>query len=78
MSNSNALTPGVLVGAIRENQNKNKTLKAIFATHFLGKFTNEELEGLEKSIQKEISKRQTAIVEEKITFLESLGFKVSK
>jgi hypothetical protein len=78
MATTDGLTPSVLIAKIRENQNNNKTLKAIFANQFLTKFTNEELEGLKKSIQTEIEKREDAIIQEKIDFLTSKGFQVSK
>jgi hypothetical protein len=73
-----SLPPSVLVAKFRENQNNNKTLKSLFATQFLGKFSVEELEGLNKSISKELDKRQQQIVDEKIDYLKSLGYKVSK
>ena len=78
MSKRSEVTPGVLVAKIRENQNNNKTLKSLFAAHFLGKFTTEELEGMKKSIEKILESRQQEIINEKIDYLESLGFKVSK
>ena len=72
------LTPSVLVAKFRENQNNNKTLKSLFASQFLGKFSAEELQGLNKSISKELDKRQQQIVDEKIEYLKELGYKVSK
>jgi len=78
MAKRDSLTPGVLVAKFRENQNNNKTLKSLFAGQFLGKFTSEELEGIQKSISKEMDKRQQQIVDEKIEYLQSLGYKVSK
>ena len=72
------LTPGVLVAKFRENQNNNKTMKSIFATHFLGKFDTEELEGMMKSISKKLEGRKQAIIDEKIEFLKSQGYTVSK
>ena len=77
MAKRGPLTPGVLVNKIRENQNNNKTLKSLFSSQFLGKFAAEELEGLKKSIDKELERRQQAIVNEKIDYLKSLGYKVS-
>ena len=78
MAKRDSLTPGVLVAKFRENQNNNKTLKSLFANQFLGKLSNEELDGLMKSIGKELDKRQQQIVDEKIEYLKSLGYKVSK
>ena len=78
MAKRDSLTPSVLVAKFRENQNNNKTLKAMFSTHFLGKFSAEELEGLLKSIGKELDKRKQEIINEKIEYLESMGYKVSK
>jgi hypothetical protein len=78
MANTDGLTPSVLVAKIRENQNNNKTLKSLFATQFLGKFSNEELDGLLKSISSELDKREDAIIKEKIEYLQSKGFQVSK
>lgn len=78
MAKRSELTPSVLVAKFRENQNNNKTLKSIFATHFFGKFSNEELDGMKKAIQQELDKRQKQIVDEKIEYLQSLGYKVSK
>lgn len=78
MAKRGPLTPGVLVAKIRENQNNNKTLKSLFSSQFLGKFSAQELQGFQKSISKELDRRQQAIVEEKIDYLKSLGYKVSK
>ncbi|MDG1253293.1 MAG: hypothetical protein P8N56_06405 [Schleiferiaceae bacterium] len=72
------MTPGQLVAHFRENQNNNKTLKGLFASQFLGKFSSEELEGFSKSISKEISRREDSIVQERIAYLTSLGYSVSK
>lgn len=72
------VTPGVLVNTIRDNQNNNKTLKALFSSQFLGKFSIEELEGLKKGIDKEIGKRSQRVIQEKIDFLEKHGYKVGK
>ena len=72
------ITPGVLVNTIRENQNNNKTLKALFASQFLGKLQVDELEGLSKSISKELKKREGKVIQERIDFLEKHGFKVQK
>ena len=48
------MTPSQLVAHFRENQNNNKTLKSLFASQFLGKFSPEELEGLTKSFSKKL------------------------
>jgi hypothetical protein len=72
------MTPGQLVAHFRENQNNNKTLKSLFASQFLGKFSSEELEGLIKSFSKELARREEAVVQERIDYLTSLGYNVSK
>ncbi len=72
------VTPGVLVNTIRENQNNNKTLKALFASQFLGKLSIEELEGLRKGISKEMDKRSQKVIQEKIDFLTKHGYSVNK
>lgn len=72
------LTPSVLVAKFRENQNNNKTLKSLFASQFLGKFDTEELEGIVKSINKELESRKQAIIDEKIEFLKAQGYKITK
>ncbi len=72
------MTPSQLVAHFRENQNNNKTLKSLFASQFLGKFSSEELEGLIKSFSKELARREEAVVQERIDYLTSLGYNVSK
>ena len=72
------MTPGQLVAHFRENQNNNKTLKSLFASQFLGKFSAEELEGMTKSISKELARREAAVVQDRIDYLTSLGYNVSK
>lgn len=72
------VTPGVLVSTIRDNQNNNKTLKALFSSQFLGKLSVEELDGLSKGIAKEMSKRSKKVIQEKIDFLEKHGYKVAR
>jgi len=72
------MKPKAVVDYIRENQNNNKTLKSLFASQFLGKFSNEELAGLSRSIEKESVRRQQAVVDEKIAYLQSLGYTVKK
>jgi hypothetical protein len=72
------MKPKAVVNYIRENQNNNKTLKSLFASQFLGKFSDEELAGLSRSIEKESLRRQQAVVDEKIAYLQSLGYTVKK
>ena len=74
----NKITPAVLVAAIRENQNNNKTLKALFSNQFFGKFDIDELEGLKKAIDKEISRREEETIKEKIDFLKQYGYTVNR
>jgi len=78
MKNTFFMKPKAVVDYIRENQNNNKTLKSLFASQFLGKFSNEELAGLSRSIEKESVRRQQAVVDEKIAYLQSLGYTVKK
>jgi hypothetical protein len=63
---------------IRNNSNKNKRLKSSFVTQYLGKFSEEELKGLMSSFEREINSRQQGIIDEKISFLSSLGYDVIK
>ena len=72
------VTPKVLINTLRENQNSNKTLKALFSSQFLGKLSMEELEGLQKGINKELKKREGKVIQEKIDFLKKHGYKVNK
>ena len=72
------MKPKAVVNYIRENQNNNKTLKSLFASQFLGKFSDEELAGLTRSLEKEVVRRQQAVVDEKIAYLQSLGYTVKK
>jgi hypothetical protein len=72
------MKPKAVVDYLRSNQNNNKTLKSLFASQFLGKFSEDELNGLIKSIDKEITSRQQSAVDEKIAYLQSLGYKVEK
>ncbi|MEY2962994.1 MAG: hypothetical protein RL754_255 [Bacteroidota bacterium] len=72
------MKPKELVSHLRENQNNNKTLKSLFASQFLGKLDVEELNGLKTSIDKEIEKRNQAVIDEKIAFLQSMGYSVNK
>tara|TARA_B110000971_G_C19936078_1_gene466411 strand:- start:11 stop:232 length:222 start_codon:yes stop_codon:yes gene_type:complete len=67
-----------LIVFIREHQNKNKTLKSLFASQFLSKLSEEELSGLKTSIDREKSSRQQGLIDVKIRYLESLGYKVEK
>lgn len=78
MSNKEKLTPVVLAAAIRENMNAKGTFKAQFKGHFLAKFTEDELEGMIKGIEQELNSRKFAVVDEKIKFLEEIGYTVSK
>ncbi len=72
------VTPKVLINILRENQNSNKTLKALFSSQFLGKLTMDELEGIQKGINKEMKKREGKVIQEKIEFLKKHGYKVNK
>ncbi len=78
MTQKGKLTPVVLAAAVKENMNANGTLKAQFKNHFLAKFSEEELDGIKQGIEGEIEKRKMAVVDEKIKFLEELGYTISK
>ena len=72
------MKPREFINFIQANSNNNGTLKSSFVMHYLGKFSDEELGGLKSSIQKAISARQKSIVDDKIAYLQSLGYKVAK
>ena len=77
MANSK-LTPGVVLNYFRENQNNNKTLKALFTNQFFTRMEVEELEGIQKAVEKELDRRAKLVIDEKISFLEKHGYKVQK
>lgn len=72
------MKPKAVVEYFRENQNKNKTLKSLFVSQFLGKFEMDELEGMKKSIEDEMAGRHQAVIDEKIEYLKSMGYSVAK
>lgn len=72
------ITPLQMVNKIRENQNNNKTLKSLFSSQFLGKFSNAELNGLKKSIDRMVDKQKQQEVDQHIDYLKSLGYKIEK
>ena len=72
------MKPKEFINFVQENSNNNGTLKSSFVMHYLGKFSDQELDGLKSSIQKAIAGRQKSIVDDKIAYLQSLGYKVSK
>ena len=72
------MKPREFVNFIQENSNNNGTLKSSFAMHYIGKFSDQELGGIISSIEKVISARQQTNVDDKIAYLQSLGYKVSK
>lgn len=74
----NKITAGVLVNSIRDNQNKNKTLKSLFASQFLGKMDMQELEGFLQGVEKELQRRKDQEIKKEIEYLKSQGYKVSK
>ena len=78
MSKKVKFTPVILAAAMHENMNANGTLKAQFKAHFLAKFSEQELEGMKQAIEAEITSRKMAVVDEKIKFLEEMGYSVSK
>ena len=65
------------MNTIRQNQNNNKTLKALFANQFLGKFSMEELDGIKRGIDKEIDRRSQMVIQEKIDWLKQHGYTVT-
>lgn len=72
------LTPGVVLSYIRENQNNNKSLKAVFTNQFFTRMDIKELEGIQKAIDKEMGRRAKQVIDEKIEFLKQHGYKVQK
>jgi len=78
MTQKGKITPVVLAAALRENMNAKGTLKAQFKTNFLSKFSEDELQGIKQGIEVEIKARKMAVVDEKIKFLEEMGYKVSQ
>lgn len=72
------MKPKQFVNFVIDNTNQNDTLKSTFVTHYLGKFSDEQLGGIKTSLDKEINRRQQHIIDEKINFLASLGYKISK
>lgn len=78
MTQKGKLTPVVLANAIKENLNAKGTFKAQFKIHFLSRFSEEELLGMNAGIEDEVLGRKQAVVDEKIKFLEEMGYKVSK
>ena len=72
------MKPREFVNFIKENSNNNGTLKSSFVMHYLGKLSDQELGRLKSAIQKAISAREKAIVDDKIAYLQSLGYKVTK
>ena len=72
------MKPKEFINYIRNNSNKNGTLKAVFVNQYLSKFTDKELQGISESLDMVMRSRQQGIVDEKIAFLSSLGYKVTK
>lgn len=72
------ITPGALAKKMRENMNKNGSLRSLFRGQLFGKFSTEELEGLKKSIDKEIAAKQQAEVDALKNQLEAMGYTVTK
>ncbi len=72
------LTPTVLVKKFRENMNNNGTLKSLFSSQLLPKFEMSELQGMIKSIEREIESRKEAEVEVLRRKLEEMGYEVHK
>ena len=46
--------------------------------HYISKFSDYELKGMKSSLERELELRRQGVVEEKIKFLTSLGYKVTK
>jgi hypothetical protein len=72
------LTPGVVLNYMRDNQNNNKSLKAVFTNQFFTRMDIKELEGMKKAIDKEMGRRAKQVIDEKIEFLKQHGYKVQK
>ena len=75
---SNKLTPKAFVEKVRENLNNNGTMKSLFSGQFLGKFHEHELDGIKKSIDKELARRKEARADALKAELESMGYEVKK
>ena len=72
------MKPKEFVNFIQENSNSKGTLKSAFVLHYLSKFNEQELKGLRSSVDKAIRVREKGIVDDKIAYLKSLGYKLSK
>ena len=72
------MKPKEFVIYIRENLTNKFTFSSTFAMHYLSKFSDYELKGMKISLEREIELRRHTVVEEKIKFLTSLGYKVTK
>ncbi len=72
------MTPGVFLSYLRQNQNNNKTLKAVFTNQFFTRMSIDELEGIKKGINKELGRRAQQVIDEKIDFLTKRGYNVKK
>ena len=72
------MKPKEFVNFIQENSNSNGTLKSAFVLHYLSKFSEKELKGVRSSVDKAIRVREKGIVDDKIAYLKSLGYKISK
>jgi hypothetical protein len=72
------MKPKEFVNFIQENSNSNGTLKSAFVLHYLSKLNEKELKGLRSSVDKAIRVREKGMVDDKIAYLKSLGYKISK
>lgn len=72
------MKPKQFADKIKENMNSNGTLKSLFANQLLPKFEEHELNGLIKSIEKELNNRQENKINELKAELEKYGFNVTK
>ena len=72
------MKPEDFVNYMQENSNNKGTLKSAFVLHYLSKFNEKELKGLRSSVDKAIRVHEKGIVDDKIAYFKSLGYKISK
>ena len=72
------IKPKEFVIYIRENLTNKFTFSSTFSMHYISKFSDYELKGMKSSLERELELRRQGVVEEKIKFLTSLGYKVTK
>jgi len=71
------MKPKKFVIYIRENLTNKFTFSSTFSMHYLSKFSDGELKGMKSSLERELELRSQRVVEDKIKYLTSLGYKVT-